>query len=176
MSPEVSDPTAAAHAQQNGGATDDEVVRLLRKQIAVRQVRVDELNAELASLMPELKRYQKVLSMLSGERLGPGGRPAKDKTPKPPTPGARAGSTGFGIGEERIAHIERAIREYARDHDEFRQVDIRSMQTGMMAKSSVLSQSFEALRQRNVIRLARASGNNKYYRLTREALNAEPEA
>jgi hypothetical protein len=70
-----------------------------------------------------------------------------------------------------MAKIEEAIRAYAEDHEEFRQVDIRATLTGALAHSSKMAVAFEQLRQANVIRLARQEGIQKFFRLTRETLN-----
>ena len=63
--------------------------------------------------------------------------------------------------------------EFAEDHEEFRQVDIRTLPgiDPTVAKSSMMALAFEALRQEGVIRFARQDGNNKFFRLTRQAMN-----
>jgi hypothetical protein len=79
------------------------------------------------------------------------------------------------VGEERLDRIREIVLEYAADHEEFRQVDIRTQPglEGAMVTSSVMTTAFNRLRQENVIRLARQEGNSKWFRLTREALNAQ---
>lgn len=160
----MQDPTAAAHAGGNGGSTalDDEVVQALRKQIAARKVRVDELHAALAEIEPELKRYERALALLTGEapQLG-----RKKRDPN----AARVRTLPSGISEERMGDIREAILRYCQDHDEFRQVDIRSTLEGTLAKSSIMANAFERMRQDGFIRMARQEGNAKWFRLTREA-------
>jgi hypothetical protein len=61
---------------------------------------------------------------------------------------------------------------FCADHDEFRQVDIRTMSGAPTDSSSKMATAFERLRQDNVIRFARKDGNNKFYRLTSESQRA----
>lgn len=167
----MGDPNPTMIANGAGSAADDELVRLLKEQIAVRQQRVAELRARLGEVEPELKRYQRVLAQLTGTSPSPGRRPG----PKPRNPSAApARDQPARVGDERLATIKQTIIDYARDHDEFRQVDIRTV-SGI--SSSIMAVAFEALRQDNVIRLARSEGNNKWFRLTREtARELEPKA
>ena len=72
-----------------------------------------------------------------------------------------------------LIQIEASIREYAEHHEEFRQVDIRTMPNPPTTSSGAIATAFEKLRERNVIRLVRKDGNNKIFRLTSAALTAE---
>lgn len=158
---EVQSPTAAAHAEENGGTssagTDSELLTLLDKEIAARKARVDELRAELAGIEPELKRYERVRAMLTGAQ------PEK-RTGRPKSASQTAKTSR--MGDARVAVIRDAVLRYAKDHEEFRQVDIRAI-TG--EGSSPMALAFERMRQEGVIRFARQEGNNKWFRLTREA-------
>jgi hypothetical protein len=162
MEIEAQNPSAAAQAGTNGGAQhqdeDDAVVEVLRQRIAQRQARVDELHAELAEINPELKRYEKALALLTGEGSTPG-----------PKKGGKKREAASRVGEERLAPIRAAVLEYARDHEEFRQVDIRTHMEGRVT-SAVMAPAFEQLRQEGMIRLARQDGLSKWFRLTREAM------
>ena len=159
----MQDPSASAHAEGNGGSThheDDEVLAALRKQIAARKVRVDELHAELAGIEPELKRYERALALLSGEAPT---RKSKQAT------GGRTRAVASKVSTERLELVRAAVLEFCADHDEFRQVDIRNAATDpALQKSSVMATAFEQLRQDGVIRFARQEGIQKWYRLTRE--------
>jgi phytoene dehydrogenase-like protein len=145
------------------GDADDVATSAIRKQLASYTARIDELRTELATLTVAAKRYERALALLTGE---------------PPAQRTQAKASGttpkkMTVNPERTAEIERLIRDYAQEHDEFRQVDIRSLATGTNAKSSVMSIVFENLRQTGVIRLARQDGNHKFFRLTREALREQ---
>ena len=123
------------------------------------------LKAELDKVDLEYKRADRALRLLTGEPLA-----AKPRaTPQKQYPKA--------IGDERLREIRFAVLKYAEDHEEFRQVDIRTM-AGLdptIAKSSTMATAFDQLRQENTIRLARVEGNSKWFRLTREAMNGHGE-
>jgi len=167
MPSEVSSPAAAAHAAANGGTTelDSQLLTLLRAEVAQRRTRVDELAAELEELRPELKRYERILTQLSGEPL-PAPRAGKRRG-RPP--GGRKPDSGKRIGEERLGKIRAAVLDYAREHDEFSQVDIRAFAGDEITGggTGIMTPAFEALRQEGLIRLARQQGNRKMFRLTR---------
>lgn len=169
----MQDPDASAHAGDNGAAAhpeDDEVVTALRKQIAARKVRVDELYAQLATLEPGLKRCERALALLT-DQPAPMGRPPKYRQEgDAPTPQRRKSA---GVSPEVLEKVAQAIREVAQDHDEFRQLDIRTTATDpQLHRSGTIALAFEHLRQSGMIRLARRSGNNKFYRLTTRELQA----
>lgn len=149
---------------ENGTDVDTQFLDELRARVAERRARVDALEAQLQALKPELRRYESALRLLSGEQVDT----AIDKPRQSRSKGVKTQS-GTSIGPERLEAIERAVREYARDHEEFRQVDVRAVYD---MTSSVSATAFEILRQRNVLRVARVDGNSKFYRLTREAIEA----
>src|SRR5215831_13188445 len=119
---------------------------------------------ELDALRPELKRYERVLAQLSGEPTTTGKKRGRPK-------GTGHYTKGKGIGDERLEAIRQAVLHYARDHDEFAQVDIRAFAgdgvTG--GGSGIMTMAFEKLRQEGTIRFARQEGNRKMFRLTRQA-------
>jgi hypothetical protein len=155
-------------ASTNGLAetfVDQEVARI-QAQLDGQEGRAQALRAELAELDELTKRYEKAIRDLKGEG------PRFGRKPKPATPpGEKVRPVQSKVGPEAMAKIEEAIRAYAEDHEEFRQVDIRATLTGALAHSSKMAVAFEQLRQANVIRLARQEGIQKFFRLTRETLN-----
>jgi len=165
MASDVSSPAASAAAAGNGGTTelDAQLVKLLRGEIAHRRNRVDELTTELEALRPELKRYERILRELTG---APAAKPGGKKRGRPAKPGR-----GKGIGEDRLAAIRTAVLHYARDHDEFAQVDIRAFAGDAVTGggTGIMTLAFETLRQEDTIRFARQDGNRKMFRLTRKA-------
>jgi hypothetical protein len=137
---------------------DEEMIAMLRKAIGVRKARIAELQQAMDDITPDLRRYERALALLTGA-TSPVGRPARQ------SPAKALKARGKTVSDQKVERVEAAVRRYAEDHDEFRQVDIRGVNEGLT--SSVTAVVFDVLRQRNVIRLARVDGNNKYYRLTR---------
>jgi DNA-binding transcriptional ArsR family regulator len=132
--------------------------------IALRET-LDDIDMRLdqyKALVAERKKYARALAVLEGPAREGSGRLQRGSKPR--------GRPPSNVGPERLAEYEQAIREFAAEQEEFRQVDIRAV-TG--ATSNVMTRAFEQLRQTNVIRVARQEGNSKYYRLTRAALNGE---
>ena len=107
-----------------------------------------------SEIEPELKRYERALALLTGEapQLG-----RKKRDPN----AARVRTLPSGISEERMGDIREAILRYCQDHDEFRQVDIRSTLKGTLAKSSIMANAFERMRQDGFIRMARQEGRRQ---------------
>lgn len=133
----------------------------------------DELRDQLDAANEKLRRYERSLSTLTGETTKPGPKQTRSFGPKP---SAQPNKTRVSV--ERKVELERMVREYAADHTEFRQIDIRStfahFEDGGNITSSITALGFESLVQANVIRFARQDGNNKWYRLTHaEAANGE---
>jgi hypothetical protein len=156
-------------ASTNGLAetfVDQEVARI-QAQLDGQEGRAQALRAELRELDELTKRYEKAIRDLKGESGKPGRKPKVERAPGDP----RVRPVQSKVGPEAMAKIESAIRAYAEDREEFRQVDIRGTLTGALAHSSKMATAFEQLRQANVIRLARQEGNQKFFRLTRETLN-----
>jgi hypothetical protein len=156
----VADREAAADALIG----DDEIVVGIRRRIAHRKEHIEALQAQIDPMLAQMKRDERALALLTGEeRAKPGLKPG----PKPK--GDRVRDNPSRVGDERLAQIRETIAAFAADHEEFRQVDIRTI-TGLT--SSNMATAFEMLRQQNVIRFARQDGNNKYYRLTRVEASA----
>ena len=75
------------------------------------------LSDQLATVSEQLRRHKRALSTLVDE---PG--PKRQK----PGPKSKPGRPSSRLANETLAELEEAIRAYAVDHDEFRQVDIRN--------------------------------------------------
>jgi len=152
---------------ENGTAPQvlvEPIIAQLRELVDDRQDALMQHDLVRDQIITELRQAEKALAAFQGE-------PRKAGRPKSPSRTAPA-----KLSEERISEIEAVVREYAEDHEEFRQVDLRSaygkLPSGGTLTSGISAIAFEELRQRNVIRVARQDGNSKFYRLTREALNA----
>jgi DNA-binding transcriptional ArsR family regulator len=167
---DLTDAGASAHAPSNGASTDDAAVAAIRKEIASRRVRYDELRAELDELTPELRRYEKALALLTGETayVKPGPKGGPKLKPEGKIKGKQ--NTDWNVSDERMEIILNTIRAWADDHDEFRQTDIR---IAVGYDGNTISKAFERLRQAGMIRLARQQGTNKYFRLTRAAMRGQ---
>ena len=158
-----------AGPQANGDAPvsiREQLLAQLEELVDAAARRREELQNELAELNAEARKYEKALAALTTEQGKPGPTSKQSRTPRPE--GFR--TAGGSIGPERLAETEAGIRQFAADHDEFRQVDVRGI-TGR--KSSETAVAFEVLRQQGVIRLARREGNNKWFRLTESARRDE---
>jgi hypothetical protein len=164
-----------AEPAQNGSAPlvphAAEIVQQLRSLIGERELRLAELDREREQIQKELKTYEAAIRPLTGEiRLKKRGRPAKTAEP------ARSKESNFS--PERLEAIKEVILAYAADHEEFRQVDVRSahatLPDGGKLTSGMTARAFEILRQEphNLLRIARVEGNSKFYRLTRQAMRA----
>jgi hypothetical protein len=146
-------------------AFDDNLAAELRGKIA----EIDGQLAGMQKLVERKRRYEGLLTRLTGTYTKPGPR-----GPRPPG-GERVRAVPANIGAERVAEIKQMILDYAADHEEFRQVDVRTLPTpsGWRFTSSISANAFEQLRQENFLRIGRVNGNQKFYRLTREALAAQ---
>jgi hypothetical protein len=162
---------------QNGSAPllphATEIVQQLRSLIGERELRLAELDREREQIHSELKAYEAAIRPLTGDiRLKKRGRPAGQ-----PTEAKRA--VPSQVSPERLTEIEGFIRAYAQDHEEFRQVDVRStygkFAAGQTFTSGIAARAFETLKQEphNLIRIARVDGNSKWYRLTNSALRGQ---
>lgn len=134
---------------------------------AEREHRRAEIASQIAEIDNEIKAFRQAAQRLRGEPLI--SKPATKRGPRGPYKSERSANG------ELTARIRSAVMLFARDHDEFRQIDIRSM-PGAELKSSQTAIAFEQLRQDGVLRLARKEGNNKYYRLTSEGQRQRDEA
>lgn len=147
---------------------DAEIIDAVTRRIRQRRERLIEIETEAAEHRAQLKRDERVISLLRGED-----KPKAKPGPKPGGIGAGAAINGTKVGVDLLAQIEAAIRRYAEDHEEFRQVDIRKMPDTPTKSSGALATAFEKLRQDNVIRFVRQEGIAKVFRMTREAVTAE---
>lgn len=155
---------------QNGQVVDiddDDIVQAVQARIDRRRARIDELEGELAEHRAQAKRDERVVALLRGEASQPGPKPAA----KVRRGGAQVGGTK--VGAELMTAIEASIRQYAVDHEEFRQVDIRKMANPPTTSTGALATAFEVLRQDNVIRFVRQDGIAKWFRLTPTAAAVE---
>jgi hypothetical protein len=128
---------------------------------------IKALRDEITERKRELARYEKALALLEGSENGSGPAAVASSRTGARTRGTPKRRIPARVSEERVAIIEQAIRAFAADHDEFRQVDIRMNST--IDKSSAMALAFEQLRQAGTIRLSRKQGNHKFYRLTEAA-------
>jgi DNA-binding transcriptional ArsR family regulator len=160
----------ATLAGTNGSApasARERIAHDLEGEITQLREREEELRSELTTVSAEIKSFEQALMRLRGEPLikqptrGPG---------RPPGRGQRSDGRPAGVSDEVVDTIRQAIMRFCADHDEFRQVDIRSMPDSPTDSSSKLATAFERLRQDGVIRLARKDGNSKFYRLTSESM------
>jgi hypothetical protein len=145
----------------------DDVISNLRTAVVALEKQRDELQEQLTEADAEFKRAERALKVLLGERLGAGGRPKNGES-------KRIREVPSGLSEERIGELKAAIIRFVKEQDveEFRQVDIRSQPgvSAAVARSNVMANGFRILREDGFLRLARQDGNNKWFRLTREAL------
>jgi hypothetical protein len=149
-----------------GASEEDPVVVDLRKRIEVVRAEQEALRSQLDVVNDRLSRYERAVRALTGEKsAGP---------PKAIASSTRVRETPAKLSEGRLEAIKQAVLAYAKEHEEFRQVDVRTMPglEGTLGKSSTMALAFNVLRQDNVIRLARQDGNSKWFRLTREQVNA----
>lgn len=172
-----SPPEPAAPPSPNGHVSDPFEAKLLADlDGAIREKRdaVIGLESERAKLDERLavaraaaKRYEDTRRRLVGEPLRVAGRGAG----RPKGPAKRA--VPSKVAPDTMAEIEAFVRAWAEDHEEFRQIDIRSAPGSPVTDSGKSSAAFEQMRQANVLRLARVDGNNKFYRLTRSAVTEQ---
>jgi hypothetical protein len=161
------EPAANGHP----GITGDEAIiaAIEQKRVAL-HVRAEELKAELATITPELKRYEKAIAAIRGEPLG---NPQKAKA----GPGRPKGSRpirGQRVSEAALERTWAAILQLTEDADEFTQTQVRAITADT---SGVSSLAFEAMRQEGDgrIRFARQAGQHKYYRLSQSAIEEREE-
>jgi hypothetical protein len=137
----------------------DGAIRERRDQANAAEAEVEAAKAKLAEVNAVLRRYEDTRRRLLGE-------------PKPESVKrrgrAREGEhlTRKMVAAERMAEIEAFVLAYAADHEEFRQIDIRTAPHSPITNSGAATQAFEQLRQDGILRLARKDGNNKWFRLT----------
>lgn len=166
--------TAVHSAQASNGAgalasSRQQLLDQARASAAALSERRAVLVAELAEIDGELKAFHRAAAAL--DPTPPEPRPDDAKTP------ARVRANPSRIGPERMAMIERVVRELANadPNGEVAQVDVRK-QLGL--GSSVMTNAFKQLRDANVIRFARVErlgrgAGTKRYKLTRPALRED---
>ena len=146
----------------NGNGADDPTLSIIAQLRDLRSEQIDALaehDAKRQAYASALKATEKALQALG------------DEIPQQQSKPGRKRKTGNGgISAERVSFIRETVLSYAASHEEFRQVDIRACLPDDMSKSSIVAMAFEQLRQEGTVRLARQDGNNKFFRLTPQAL------
>ena len=126
----------------------------------------DALMTQIAGLDRTIKRYEKARRALEGEPTAPKVNPAKERSVK-----QRATALKGLARSDTWPSLREMIITYGHHHTEFTQSEFRKEHGGVSSGKSSLA--FELLREENVLRVARIDGNFKYYRLTKEAINAQ---
>lgn len=160
----VSDPFEAKLLADLEGAITEKREAVTALEVE-RAAAVERIDAQLATQRAALKRYEDTRKRLVGEPLRgtykrPGAKPKGEPVRAIPS----------RVSPEKLADIRLAILRYAEDHDEFAQVDIRSLPDAPVSHSGGIAHAFEQLRQEGFIRFARQDGLKKLYRLTRSAV------
>ena len=116
-----------------------------------------EQNGGLTNGKPRTARADETLGALAAAKSTKASEPAPQRVRTEPS----------GLSDDRLDEIKRLIYAFAAEHDEFRQVDVRTLPTASaaVAKSSVMANGFRILCEQGVIRLSRQEGNNKWFRL-----------
>ena len=142
----------------------DGAIRERRDVVIAIEAEVEAARARLAEANVVLKRYEDTRKRLVGEPL---------RNTRPRTGEYAKEAKASKLSDERANALAAFIRQWAAtaEVDEFRQIDIRTADGAPVRGSGDIAIAFEALRQRGLIRFARKSGNNKYYRLTAKAAN-----
>jgi len=145
---------------------DDVLIQGLRQRIESERLDIEAIKRNLQARTDKIRSYEKALQALTGEAVER--KPGKTPTRAP----VRA--VPSKLASERLSELKAMILDIAKDMDEFRQVDLRARATTpALTKSSTLATGFRVLREEGFIRFARQDGNNKYFSLTRAAVNAE---
>jgi len=150
--------------ERDPASEQDTILVALQKRVNKLRREERDLKERLSIISPELVRFEKALKVLRGEPLTGVKGQGNPKTQ------ARIKHNISRIGPNKLEEIRKAVLKLADANEEFRQVDLRAVYDIGSSQAAV---AFEMLRQENTIRLARKSGNNKYFRLTREALTRE---
>jgi hypothetical protein len=170
------DPLAGTSPSPNGHVDEpfeaklladlDGAIREKRDRMLALEADRAAIDERLAEQRAALKRYEDTRKRLVGEPLRVNRGPYAKRGPKPSPSAARARP----VSAERMEAVRQCILRFAEDHDEFAQVDIRSMPDAPVTHSGNIAHAFEALRQDGFIRFARQDGLKKLYRLTRSAV------
>jgi hypothetical protein len=159
---ETLEPSATLEAAANGhpGLTGDEdiIAAIEQKRVAL-HIRAEELKAELATVNPELRRYEKAIAAIRGDKPAP---------IKPAKGGSKRLVRGQTVSGEAVKRTWAAIEQLTEQADDFTQTQVRAI-TG--DSSGVSSLAFEKLRQDNQIRFARQEGQQKIYRLSQASVD-----
>jgi len=149
---------------------DDDLINEIHDRMGSLDVHRGYLLDQVADVERALKRYERAL-----KALGDPAYATEPKQVKPNTHAAQRSAQQKASAMKSMArsdtwpHLREAIIAYAHEHEEFRQVDFRD---GYDITSSKSSTAFNLLREENVLRISRVDGNSKFYRLTKEALDA----
>lgn len=137
----------------------DGAIRERRDQALAQEAEVEAAKAKLAETNAVLKRYEDTRRRLLGE-------PKPESVKRRSRARVSEDAPRMRVAAERMAEIEAFVLAYAADHEEFRQIDVRSAPGSPISNSSAATTAFEQLRQDGIIRFARKEGNNKWFRLT----------
>jgi hypothetical protein len=169
------DPLAGTSPSPNGHVDEpfeaklladlDGAIREKRDRMLALEADRAAIDERLAEQRAALKRYEDTRKRLVGEPLR---GPNKPKPGPKPTPSGTY--TGSRVSPEKLEAVKASILRFAEDHDEFAQVDIRSLPDAPLTHSGGIAHAFEQLRQEGFIRFARQDGLKKLYRLTRSAV------
>jgi hypothetical protein len=154
---------------QNNGASDmydaTDIIKELEGVISALVAEKEELKGQMGAIDAAIKRYGRAISALElPQALAP-------KAPKERSGQKREASKDSMRRSARWDDLQTAVIAYAREHDEFRQVDLRNDLEDLKLTSGHSSIAFDILRDDNILRVSRIDGNSKFYRLTQEALS-----
>jgi hypothetical protein len=142
-------------------------IREKRDQVVALEAERDAVNRRLLEARAAAKAYDDMRKRALGEPLKKLGRPPGRK----PGPN-EARPQRAPVSAERIEAAKADILRYSEDHDEFSQIEIRTMPGASVTNSGAIAYVFEALRQDDFIRWARKKGQRQMFRLTRSAAAA----
>jgi hypothetical protein len=166
------DITGIRGEQSINGDGEDPFLTEFRQRVTALAARADALHAQWQQASADAKRYERALALMTGE-ASPPARPGPGRARQKGTIHAAAPRGGHAsIGEDKLAEVKANLIKFITDSelDEFRQVDFRRSAAGEGIRSGTAATAFEILRQQGFLRLARADGNQKFFRLTREGL------
>lgn len=121
---------------------------------------VEALEQAIQETRQQLQKYEEALTLVRNG--GAPETPAPRATRAPARRSRRSTKRVRGLSQERLAEIERVVRELAAEQPEFRQVDVRQ-RVGI--SSSVAALAFAGLEKAGVVKSTRKEGNSKYYSL-----------
>jgi hypothetical protein len=145
---------------------DDALINQINDAKGVLMVERERLMEEVADLDHSIKRYDKALKALT-ESWEPKAQPQKkvrNRTRETALAGLARSESWPVLREQIIA--------FAREHEQVTQAEFRKYYDDDIT-SGKASLAFELLRREDVLRVSGFDGNLKFFRLTKEALNAE---